>query len=55
MLQGWNKYKQAKGLDTIDPKLEGEYPREQALRVITIALLFTQGSWGLRSAMSWVG
>jgi hypothetical protein len=33
MLQDSNKYKQGKVLDIVDPKLEGQYPREQALRV----------------------
>jgi len=50
----WNNYKQGNVLDIVDPKLEGQYPREQALRVITIALLCTQGSWGQRPAMSYV-
>ena len=42
-------------MDIVDPALEGQYPREQALRVITVALLCTQGSSALRSAMSQVG
>jgi len=54
ILQAWNKYKEGKVLDIVDPKLEGQYPREQAFRVITIALLCTQGSSGLRPAMSQV-
>eukprot|EP00253_Pinus_taeda_P015453 PITA_15453 len=48
----WNKYEQGNVLDIVDPQLEGQYPRKQALRVITIALLCTQGSWRLRPAMS---
>lgn len=50
----WNKYQQGNALDIVDPKLEGQYPRERALRVITIALLCTQGSSGQRPAMSQV-
>lgn len=48
----WNKYEQGNVLDIVDPKLEGQYPREEALRVITIALLCAQGSWRVRPTMS---
>jgi serine/threonine protein kinase len=50
----WNQFEQNEVLDIVDPLLEGQYPREQALRVITIALLCTQGSWTQRPAMSQV-
>eukprot|EP00253_Pinus_taeda_P012391 PITA_12391 len=51
----WNQYKHDRVLDIVDPTLEGRYPKEQVLSVITVALLCTQGSWGLRPAMSQVG
>jgi hypothetical protein len=56
MMQVWNQiqYRSNQVLDIVDPTLEGQYPREQALRVITIALLCTQGSSALRPAMSQV-
>eukprot|EP00253_Pinus_taeda_P003137 PITA_03137 len=50
----WNEYEHDKVLDIVDSKLEGQYPAEQALRVITIALLCTQGSSGMRPTMSQV-
>lgn len=50
----WNEYEHDKVLDIVDSKLEGQYPPEQALRVITIALLCTQGSSGMRPTMSQV-
>nr|ABR16548.1 unknown [Picea sitchensis] len=48
----WNQFQQDQVLDIVDSSLEGQYPREQVLRVIRIALLCTQGSWALRPAMS---
>jgi len=48
----WNQYRSNQVLDIVDPTLTGQCPREQALRVITIALLCTQGSSALRPAMS---
>eukprot|EP00253_Pinus_taeda_P032257 PITA_32257 len=48
----WNQFEQNQVLDIVDPLLEGQYSREQALRVITIALQCTQGSWTQRPAMS---
>jgi len=54
MLQIWNQYEDNQVLDIVDPTLEGQFPREQLLRVITVALLCTQGSWALRPAMSQV-
>jgi hypothetical protein len=54
-VQAWNQYESVdQVLDIVDPTLEGQYPKEQALRVITIALLCTQGSSALRPAMSQV-
>lgn len=50
----WNRYEDNQVLDIVDPTLEGQFPREQVLRVITVALLCTQGSWALRPAMSQV-
>lgn len=55
IVQAWNEYEHDQVLDIVDPILEGQYSREQALRVITIALLCTQGSSALRPAMSQVG
>jgi len=52
MVQAWNQFQQDQVLDIVDSSLEGQYPREQVLRVIRIALLCTQGSWALRPAMS---
>jgi hypothetical protein len=52
MVQVWNAFEREQVLDIVDPTLEEQYPREQALRVITIALLCTQGSSALRPAMS---
>eukprot|EP00253_Pinus_taeda_P008027 PITA_08027 len=48
----WNAYTNNQALDIVDPTLNGQYPRQQALRVITIALLCTQGPPTLRPAMS---
>jgi serine/threonine protein kinase len=48
----WNEFEHEHVLNIVDPTLEGQYPREQALRLITIALLCTQGSSALRPAMS---
>ena len=53
-MQVWRQYQRDQVLDIVDPTLEEIYPREQALRVIAIALLCTQGSWALRPAMSQV-
>eukprot|EP00253_Pinus_taeda_P023922 PITA_23922 len=50
----WNQYENYEVLDIVDPTLEGQFPREQVLRVIKVALLCTQGSWALRPAMSQV-
>lgn len=54
IIQAWNQFEQNQVLDIVDPLLEGQYPRGQALRVITIALLCIQGSWMQRPAMSQV-
>ena len=54
ILQAWSEYEQAMALDIVVPTLEGDYPIEQVSRVITIALLCTQGSLGLRPSMSQV-
>jgi len=51
-MQAWNRYEHDQVLDIVDPTLERKYPIEQALRVIKIAILCTQGSWSLRPAMS---
>ena len=53
-MQVWNQYENNHVLGVVDPTLEGQYPREQALRVIRIALLCTQGPWTLRPTMSQV-
>uniref|UniRef100_A0A0D6QRZ0 Protein kinase domain-containing protein n=1 Tax=Araucaria cunninghamii TaxID=56994 RepID=A0A0D6QRZ0_ARACU len=50
----WSQYESDQVLDIVDPRLEGEYPREQTLKTIIIALLCTQGSPALRPAMSQV-
>jgi len=50
----WNKYERDQVLDIVDSTLEGQYSREQVLRIVTIALLCTQGSSALRPAMSHV-
>lgn len=50
----WNQYQNDQILDIVDPRLEGQYPREQVSRVITVALLCSQGSSGLRPTMSQV-
>eukprot|EP01018_Ginkgo_biloba_P034026 Gb_11949 [translate_table: standard] len=50
----WNEYESDQVLGIIDTKLEGMYPQEQVLRVITIALLCTQGTAVLRPSMSQV-
>lgn len=50
----WNQHENNHVLGIVDPTLEGQYPREQALRVIRIALLCTQGPWTLRPTMSQV-
>jgi hypothetical protein len=55
MVQAWNQYESVdQVLDIVDPTLEGKYSKEKALRVITIALLCTQGALALRPAMSQV-
>jgi hypothetical protein len=54
MMQVWNEYEHDKVLDIVDSTLEGQYPPEQALRMIIISLLCTQGSSGLRPTMSQV-
>eukprot|EP00253_Pinus_taeda_P018363 PITA_18363 len=48
----WNQFQNNQVLDIVDSSLEGNYPEDQALRVIKIALLCTQGQWALRPAMS---
>lgn len=48
----WNQYQNDQVLDIVDSSLEGNYPKDLALRVIKIALLCTQGQWALRPAMS---
>eukprot|EP01018_Ginkgo_biloba_P005398 Gb_10838 [translate_table: standard] len=50
----WNEYESDQALGIVDAKLEGTYPQEQVLRVITVALLCTQGSADLRPPMSQV-
>lgn len=54
MVQAWNQFEHNQVLDIVDSSLDGQCPREQALRVIKVALLCTQGSWALRPAMSTV-
>lgn len=51
----WNQYENNQVLDIVDTTLEGQFPREQVLRVITVALLCTQGPWALRPTMSQIG
>eukprot|EP00253_Pinus_taeda_P013012 PITA_13012 len=51
----WNQYENNQVFDIVDPTLEGQFPREQVLRVITVALLCTQGPPALRPTMSQVG
>eukprot|EP00253_Pinus_taeda_P021937 PITA_21937 len=48
----WNQLQLDQVLDIVDLSLEGHYPREQALRLIKLALLCTQDQWLLRPAMS---
>eukprot|EP01018_Ginkgo_biloba_P006018 Gb_10875 [translate_table: standard] len=47
----WKSYERNGGLDIVDVKLEENYGRERAMRVIHIALLCTQGSPTLRPTM----
>lgn len=49
----WNKYEQDEALDIVDSTVEGQYSREQVLKIISIAFLCTQGS-STRPAMSHV-
>lgn len=53
MVQAWNKYEQDEALDIVDSTVEGQYSREQVLKIISIAFLCTQGS-STRPAMSHV-
>eukprot|EP00253_Pinus_taeda_P004252 PITA_04252 len=48
----WNQFQHDQVLDIVDLSLEGHYPREQALRLIKLALLCTQEQWLLRPSMS---
>ncbi|KAL8138296.1 hypothetical protein V2J09_004297 [Rumex salicifolius] len=55
-LLDWAFYLQQKGnlMEIVDPKIEGEYNKEEALRVIRVALLCGNASPGLRPTMSQV-
>eukprot|EP01018_Ginkgo_biloba_P006020 Gb_41607 [translate_table: standard] len=50
----WNEYESDQTLGMVDAKLEGTYPQQQVLKVITVALLCTQRSANLRPPMSQV-
>jgi len=48
----WRLYNEEKALEVMDPTLEGSCSSEEALRVIKIGLLCTQGGAALRPSMS---
>eukprot|EP00253_Pinus_taeda_P034163 PITA_34163 len=48
----WRLYKEERGLEVMDPTLEGSYSCEEAMRVIKIGLLCTQAAASLRPSMS---
>eukprot|EP01018_Ginkgo_biloba_P006021 Gb_41606 [translate_table: standard] len=48
----WSAYERNMALDIVDPNLEGLYEKEEALRVVHVALLCTQGTFNLRPSMS---
>lgn len=48
----WRLYKEDRALELMDPSLEGSYSYDEAMRVIKIALLCTQGAASLRPSMS---
>ncbi|KAK3121398.1 hypothetical protein QOZ80_8BG0652300 [Eleusine coracana subsp. coracana] len=50
----WELYEKGQALDIVDPRLEEEFESEEALRVIKVALLCTQGSPHQRPPMSTV-
>lgn len=50
-MQAWELYERDQALGILDPRLE-EYNSEEALRVISVALLCTQGSPHQRPPMS---
>jgi hypothetical protein len=50
--QTWRLYNEERALEVMDPTLEGSYSSEEALRVIKIGLLCTQGAAALRPSMS---
>lgn len=50
--QTWRLYKEDRALEVMDPSLEGSYSYDEAMRVIKIALLCTQGAASLRPSMS---
>jgi len=54
-LQAWTQYQRNEALEIVDARIrEREYPREQVLRVINIALLCCQASPAERPIMSGV-
>ncbi|GJN09501.1 hypothetical protein PR202_ga27514 [Eleusine coracana subsp. coracana] len=50
----WELYEKGQALGIVDPRLEEEFESEEALRVIKVALLCTQGSPHQRPTMSTV-
>jgi hypothetical protein len=50
--QTWRLYKAEKGLEIMDPTLQGSYSWEEGIRVLKIGLLCTQAAAALRPSMS---
>lgn len=53
MKQVWELYEEGKLLDIVDPRL-GDYPQEEVLRYMKVALFCTQAAANRRPAMSQV-